>query len=162
MVKSRYAPGDWFAVPLLDGESWAVGVVARERGSAVVGYFFGPRFISVPTLVEVGKRSPEDAILCGRFSFLGLRDGKWVILGRNPAWDPSEWPMPRFFRHEPITGRVFERLYDGKNPGKLVGERRVSAEEAERGVVDSSMGALFVENKLSKLLGVESAGGVSR
>ncbi|MDF1488277.1 Imm26 family immunity protein [Tessaracoccus caeni] len=154
--------GDWFAVPLWGDAGWAVGVVARGRGAVVVGYFFGPPRTEVPRLEDVAGYRPEDAVLSGAFGFLGFKGGSWRILGRLPDWDPVLWPMPRFFRDEPITGRVFESFYSEKSPRRFLGERRVSSEEAKGGASDGLMGAEYVEIKLAKLLGVESAGGASR
>ncbi|MDF1488273.1 hypothetical protein [Tessaracoccus caeni] len=128
----------------------------------MAGYFFGPPRVEVPSLNDVGFYRPDDAVLRGKFGYLGLKDGRWPILGRLPDWDPVLWPMPRFFRGEPITGRVFESFFDEKSPSRFLGERRASPEEAKGGASDGLMGAEYVEIKLAKLLGVESAGGVSR
>jgi hypothetical protein len=70
--KINYREGDWFAVPLRDGD-YAVGVVARVDGSGgVLGYFFGPRRAEVPSLLEVENLDPDQALRVLRFGDLGL------------------------------------------------------------------------------------------
>ena len=62
-----YGEGDWFAVPLREG-GFAAGVVARANPKAVLlGYFFGPRRAAVPSVEEVSRLRPDDAVLVGKF-----------------------------------------------------------------------------------------------
>ena len=96
--RKNYKEGDFFAVPLRTG-GFAVGVVARKgTGSIIFGYFFGPRRENVPTLDEVQNLTPEQAVDALRFSYLGLVQEEWPIIGRAENWNSSDWPLPLFVR----------------------------------------------------------------
>jgi hypothetical protein len=75
MAATRYAPGDWYAIPLLEG-GFAAGIVARAKSPALFGYFFGPRRRTVPTLEQVSGLTPEQAVLVGTFGHLGIVTGR--------------------------------------------------------------------------------------
>jgi hypothetical protein len=148
----RYSEGDWVAVPLRDG-GFATGVIARANPKgALLGYFFGPRHAFVPSLGEVARLQPTDAVLVGKFGHLGLVGGQWPILGRLEGWDRSKWPMPVFVRYEELTGRSLKVFYDDDDPNKLVREEQVRPGEAEQGPKDGLMGAGFAEKALTSLL----------
>lgn len=153
MAKVNYSEGDWFAVPLREG-GYAVGVVARANPkAALLGYFFGPRRVDVPSLEDVADLKPADAVLVGKFGHLGLVQGKWPILGRLEGWDRTEWSMPVFVRYEELTGRSFRVFYDDDDPNKLVREEQVAPGDAEQGPKDGLMGAGFAEKVLTSLVG---------
>jgi hypothetical protein len=66
-TRVRYGEGDWFAVPLDEG-GFCVGVVARaNRSGVLLGYFFGPKRLDVPTLAELTALKAGDAVLVGAF-----------------------------------------------------------------------------------------------
>jgi len=152
MAKASYREGDWFAVPLREG-GFGVGVVARANpAGALLGYFFGPRRDGVPALDALEILKAPDAILVAKFGHLGLRQGKWPIVGRLDDWERDAWPMPVFVRYEELTGRSFEVFYDGDDPNKLNREKQIPPGAAEQGPKDGLMGAGFVEKVLTKLL----------
>ena len=72
--KLPYLEGDWVAVPLRGEAGWGVGRISRmaPRGRALVGYFFGDRFPTLPTLRQVSHLKPDQAVLIRRFGDLGL------------------------------------------------------------------------------------------
>jgi Immunity protein 26 len=149
MARVNYREGDWFAVPLRDS-GFAVGVLARANPDGVLlGYFFGPRRPGVPSLNDVDGLARDDAILIAKFGHLGLKQGKWPILGRLDDWDRTEWPMPAFVRHEELTGRTFKVFYDDNDPNKVVREQPIAAGSAEQEPKDGLMGAGFVEKVLT-------------
>jgi hypothetical protein len=150
--RSKYAEGDWFAVPLRDG-GYALGIVARaSRGGVLLGYFFGPRRVAAPTLLEVAHLRADAAILIGRFGHLGLKQGKWTTFGRLDGWDRTAWPMPRFVRYEELTGRSFAVVYDPDDPNRLLREDEISPGTAEQCPRDAMAGAGAVEIRLTRLL----------
>jgi len=153
MTSVKYREGDWFAVPL-GGGGFAVGIVARAnpRG-ALLGYFFGPRRAEFPEMAELAELRPTEAALIGTFSYLGIKRGEWPLLGRLEGWDRSEWPMPVFVRYEELTGRSFHVFYDDDDPAKFLREERIPPGSAEQGPRDSAMGAGYVEELLTDLLG---------
>jgi hypothetical protein len=153
VAKTSFREGDWFAVPLSEG-GYAVGVVARANTAGVLfGYFFGPRRDAVPSLTDVQGLAPEDAVLVGKFGYLGLRERKWPILGRLETWNRRDWPMPAFVRYEELSGRSFKVIYDENDPNRLVREEQIPPGAAEQGPQDGLMGAGFVEEVLSDALG---------
>jgi hypothetical protein len=152
MARARYGEGDWFAVPLRDS-GFAIGIVARANRSGVLfGYFFGPRRASVPAADELVGFAPSAAILVGRFGGLGLKDGKWPVIGRLADWDRSGWPMPTFGRFEELTGRAFTVEYDDDDPNSQPRERQIGPEDLVRHPKDGLAGAGFIEISLTALL----------
>jgi hypothetical protein len=145
----KYREGDWFAVPLGDG-GYATGLVARENPEGVLlGYFSGPRRSQLPTLADIMTLEPNSAVLVGKFGHLGLKQGKWPILGRLDSWNRLHWPMPVFVRYEELTGRSFSVVYDDDDPTRLLREEQRRPGVAEHGPKDGLMGAGFVEKVLS-------------
>lgn len=152
MAKVDAHEGDWFAVPLREG-GWAVGVVSRANPEGVLfGYFFGPRHTEVPVLDDVVSLTTADAVLVGKFGYLGLRKGNWPILGRLSGWDRTTWPLPALVRCEELTGRSFKVVYDDHDPNKLLREEPIAAGVPEQGPKDGLMGAGFVEKVLTSAL----------
>jgi hypothetical protein len=153
MAKVNYCEGDWFAVPLREG-GFAVGVVARANPkAALLGYFFGPRRVDVPSLEDMADLKPADAVLVGKLGHLGLTGGTWPILGRLEGWDRDEWSMPVLVRYEELTGRSFKVSYDDDDPNKLIREEQVVPGSDEQGPKDGLMGAGYAEKVLRSLLG---------
>ena len=150
-VRPSYAVGDWFGVPLPSG-GFSLGVVARRNRGILLGYFFGPRRPRLPVLDDAAGLRPDQALLVGRFGHLGLRGGTWPILGRLPDWDPNEWPMPVFIRHEELTGRTLRVFYDPDDPNSRPREEAVRAGDQAQGPADDLMGHGFVETRLDRLL----------
>jgi hypothetical protein len=149
MARFNYREGDWFAVPLRDG-GYAVGLVARaNRDGVLLGYFFGPRRDAVPSLTDVEELAPSDALLVGKFGHLGLKQGRWPILGRPEEWNRGAWPMPALVRYEELSGRSFRVIYDDDDPNKLIREEEIRPGAAEQGPKDGLMGAGFVEKVLT-------------
>ncbi|WP_198152979.1 Imm26 family immunity protein [Pseudofrankia sp. DC12] len=139
-MKTSYREGDWFAVPLREG-GYAIGIVARaNRDGVLLGYFFGPRRDAVPTLADVQGLLPGDAALVGKFGHLGLKQGKWLVLGRLDGWHRDLWPMPALVRYEELSGRSFKVFYDDDDPNRLIREEEILPGAAEQGPKDGLMG----------------------
>ncbi|WGM22965.1 Imm26 family immunity protein (plasmid) [Paenarthrobacter sp. OM7] len=152
VAKPKYGPGSLFAVPL-NGGGYGVGLVARMSSKGILlGYFFAQRWAQVPMLSDVKNLSPNDSVLIGRFSYLGLKQGQWEVLGPMAGWVPEEWPMPVFARTEPITGRSIQVHYDDSDPSRRLGEEAVPGGDNEGKPEDGLMGAGYVENVLTGLL----------
>jgi hypothetical protein len=152
MARIRYAEGDWFAVPLRDG-GFAVGVVARaNKNGVLLGYFFGPRQRDVPSLDDVEELVAKDAVLIKKFGDLGLKSGKWPLLGSAPSWNRDEWPMPTFGRFEELTGLAFAVEYSSDDPNSHPRETPILQEDLVRYPKDGLGGAGFIEITLTELL----------
>lgn len=151
MASPKFGEGDWFAVPLRH-EGFAVGLLARRDDSILLGYFFGPRRSEVPSLEDVAGLRPGDAVLVGKFAYLGIRQGRWPLLGRLDGWDRLEWPIPVFVRYEELTGRSFLVFYDDKSLAQPVREEKVAPGVDEQAPKDGLMGDRYTEGILARLL----------
>ena len=152
MVRPNLVEGDWFAVPLREG-GYAIGLVARANPNGVLlGYFFGPRHKVMPSLLDVEDLEPGDAVLVGKFGFLGLKQGRWPILGRLRGWNRDSWPMPTLIRYEELTGRSFRVYYDDNDPNRLIREELIHPGRVESGPNDGLMGDGFLEKVLTTVL----------
>jgi hypothetical protein len=120
-LKIKYKEGTWFGIPL-EGGGYGVGVAARAKRHIVLAYFFGPRRETLPRLDEISKLKPSVAVTVLRVGDLGLVRGEWPIIGNDPSWNRSEWPMPIFIRYEPITLRKWLVFYSDLDPGKRLEE----------------------------------------
>lgn len=150
----KYSEGDWFAVPT--GSGYAVGVVARASPSGILlGYFFGPARRDLPELDAIQSLEPGMAALVGHFAPLGLKDGRWPVIGTVPGWERARWTTTELIRYEELTGRSFRVIYDADDPNKLLREERIIPGVAEQGPKDGLMGAEYVENLLARLLKVD-------
>lgn len=148
----NYQEGDWFAVPLRTS-GYAVGVIARDsRKGVLLGYFFGPRRDSVPSLGDLSDLRALDAIWIAKFGHLGLKGGKWPIIGQQPDWDRAQWPTPLFARYEELTGRWWEVRLDENNPNHVVSESLINEDAGKLLPKDGMGGAGFVEIRLTRLL----------
>jgi Immunity protein 26 len=149
-----YAEGDWFAVPLRTN-GFAVGRVARANHKAGVslGYFFGPKLGSVPTRGQVEFLRPNSAILVRRFSHLGLLTGRWPRIS-SPKLKRAEWPVPRFLRQDPITGKSYTVTYSDNGITESSLERS-SPSDPDLLPKDGVLGDGAVEIVLTKLLDEE-------
>lgn len=150
--KKEYEEGDWFAVPLRNGGQ-AIGLVVRaNKDGIILGYFFGPRFVTVPTLDDVRDIKSAPPILVRRFGHLGLISGEWTIIGKLPEWAKDKWPTPAFCRYEELTGRSFKVTYDDDDPNRVTAVDEITPGIAEQLPKDGLSGAGAIERKLTALL----------
>lgn len=131
---------------------WAWSPVATRTASGSVTSL-GPSTTSHLLSRKRKQLRSSDAVMVRKFGHLGLKQGKWPILGRLEDWDRREWPMPVLVRCEELTGRPFRALYDDNDPNKLLREEQVQPGEAEQGAKDGLLGAGAVEKVLTGLLG---------
>jgi hypothetical protein len=154
MKKLPYIEGDIFALPLEQG-GYALGVVARasKLGKTLLGYFFARCLESVPRSEDVQDLLPGSAIWKVRFGDLYLMSGRWPIVGHVGNWHRIEWPMPKFLRTDPLTGRAKVISYKDDDPNRSCREEAVHGDYSglER---DGTYGAGVVEHHMSKLIGV--------
>lgn len=146
--------GTAFAVPLREGEKFAVGLVARAapRGRILLGYFFGPARDRVPDLQELAGAGPSAAAYVARFGDLGLVDGSWPVIGRLPDWDRERWPNPQFCRSVDDGRLALAVAYADDDIGELIDETRVSDADCRELPEDGMAGSGFVELRLTRLL----------
>jgi hypothetical protein len=154
MLEPTYQEGDWFAVPLREG-GYAAGIIARampHKEGVLLGYFFGPRRDTVPTLDELSSLSASDAALVERFGDLGILDGTWPLVGHSGEWNRDAWPTPAFGRLEELTGRALKIIYDDADPNRFLREERIEPSELASLPKDGLSGAGAVERILTRLL----------
>jgi hypothetical protein len=150
MTITKFGAGDWFAVPLPDG-NWVVGRIARRGGPALLGYFFGPRRAELPALAELKSLHAADAVWVTKFSYLGLRDGEWPILHGAEDFDSTAWPMPMFPVRGP-DGSYEAMFYPEDKPGTQPILVSVTKEVFERLPKGGAAGSKYVENWLDRIL----------
>lgn len=150
--KLPYKEGDWLAVPLRDG-GYALGLAARVNGKGIVlGYFFGPRYTSPPSPIEIEGRQSQDAIFVGQFGDPGLLDGSWPVVGAVPGWQREDWPVPVFGRRDRRDPTITWRSHYDENTLRFVREERVAPDQIAGLPKESLSGYGFVEIHLSMLL----------
>lgn len=144
--------GTWFAVPLRS-RGFAVGVVARTSsgGGVVLSYFFGNVWEQPPLLKDVKDLRSESAARILRVGDLGLIDGTWPVIGRDPDWQRSEWRVPEFVRRDELSRRAWTVVYSDCDANVVVSEVRTGYEETdlER---DAVLGAGAAEVVLTRML----------
>jgi hypothetical protein len=150
-VKLPYREGTWFAVPLREG-GFAVGVVARAttKGKVILCYFFGPHRTAVPSLSDLERLKPSDAIRVLRVGDLSLICGEWPIIGQTTSWKRSDWPMPPFIRRSELSGRAWRVQYSDADPNAM--DREEPESYNTKLEEDSVFGSGAVELVLTKVL----------
>lgn len=154
---ARPREGDWFAVPL-DVGGFGVGLVARvpRRGDTLLGYFFGPIRVQLPTADEIDAYTSRNAARICRFLDEALRSGRWPLIERADDWRREDWPLPEFYdaELEEVFGHGFGMTYSEEDLDQLLGQREVPV--AEGAGMPPNLGALSqeaVEYQLSGWLG---------
>jgi hypothetical protein len=150
-----YAEGDWFAVPLRD-TGYAIGFVARKHcndiGGIIVGYFFGPRRRTVPTLAQVSGLKSDEALLICRCGDLSLVDGTWPLIGHASESAATRWPVPAFLSKDPISGELRKVFYTDEDIRQIAHHEPALREEVAHLHRDGLFGAGAVEIRLTSLL----------
>jgi hypothetical protein len=121
MKRTKFFEGQWFAVPLFRNKGYAVGIVSRgssatKRGE-FLGYYFGPRYLDVPTGQDTQKNSFENAILVCWTSDQSLITGEWKIIEDGKPFIKSEWPVPDFYKDDLIRKTMAKLItFDQDDP----------------------------------------------
>lgn len=152
--KIYYSEGDCFAVPLLDG-GFARGVVARmDRKGGVLGYFYGPKFMTLDNVHIDSDIVPDQAIEVRLFGDLGLVTDEWKVIGKLVPWIRENWPIPIYGFVEPLLKKWGELRYISEKTLllSLAFKVRVSVEEASKYPASGLSNAKAIESRLTKLL----------
>lgn len=124
MKNKNYSEGTIFAVPL-KSKGYLVGVVARTskayKGS-ILGYFFGKKYKTVPTIKKVDGIDPAKAIKIYIVIDVNLINNKWPIIGKFTDWDRTKFPMPYFVRKDPILEKAKRIKYSEVDLSKILKE----------------------------------------
>lgn len=126
------------------------------RAGILFGYFFGTRFEAVPEASEFARLSAGEAVWVVEFSYLGLRNGSLKLVRCTWPWNKEPWPFPSFSHRDPITGRYWRRRLDETDLATTLSQEPISEEEAIKLPEDGLAGAVFVEKRLSRLLGISN------
>jgi hypothetical protein len=110
----KYDEGQWFAVPLKSG-GYGIGIIVRGRyrTKGGLGYFFGPRYLNVPTCEDTYSKNKNNPILIGEFSDLGIIKGEWPLISNGKPFSRADWPVPLFHRIPSLPrGKAYIVEYD--------------------------------------------------
>ena len=113
-----YSEGEWFAIPLSRGD-YGLGLIVRGsyRTKGGLGYFFGPRYASLPKIDLTAPMTPNNAVLVAWFGDYAIINGRWPLLESSFVFKRGNWPVPDFKRPDfanPNFGWLVE--YDQENP----------------------------------------------
>lgn len=150
----KYQEGDWFVVPL-NGTGYALGLAARVsiRYNIIAGYFFPPRYNTMPLIENIRTLNAGSAILIGLVSHLGFRQGDWKIIHRPNKWYREEWPLPSFVSIDAVDPSLaYRRQYNEDNLVHMVKEEKIALAEAKNYFSDGLYGYKAMEIYLNSLL----------
>lgn len=153
----KYNEGQWFAVPLKQ-EGYALGIIVRGsyRTKGGLGYFFGPKYESVPSGAETYLKNKDNSILICHFGDLGIIKGQWPLIHESKPYKRNDWPVPLFHRILPLPeGKVviveYRQDYSGIEPPIRETIAAID-EEILKFPKDVFSGSKAIEIKLSKML----------
>jgi len=146
--------GDVFEVPLSSGRC-ALGVIARPGAYGyALGYFYGPFVRPSELRIPPDELTPTAANYVSLFSDLELEERTWPIRGKIPEWNPLDWPVPEFgYVDRMSSSTAFARQYHDPTLG-LLGDRRVSPDEARKMPEDGYPGGNALRIKLCDAFGI--------
>jgi len=153
----KYNEGQWFAVPLKLG-GYALGIIVRGsyRTKGGLGYFFGPKFLEVPSGAETYSKTKDNSILISHFGDLGIIRGQWPLIQDGRPFYRDEWPMPLFVRELPLPeGKAMIVEYRQGSSGVEVPIRETITtinKEIQNFPKDVFSGRGAIEIKLSRIL----------
>ena len=151
MTNKIIEEGTWFAVPLRS-HGFVAGVAARTSsgGRVILAYFFSAVWSNPPLLSDVKTLTPKSAVRVLRVGDLGLVDGNWIILGRDPGWRRDDWEMPQFERRDDVSRRSWIVQYSDHD-ASIIESETPAAYKTELGR-DSVFGAGAAEIELTELV----------
>lgn len=152
----RYDEGQWFAVPLRNG-GFGIGVIVRGSYATKggLGYFFGPRYETVPGDEATWEKHAQQAVMITRFGDLGIINGRWPMIESSKPFIKENWPIPKFGIEVPYPpGKGFLREYAQNQKGEFIciKETPVDASDIAHYPRDAVMGGGAVEISLTNLL----------
>ena len=128
--KVKYKEGDWIALPLVRRGGWGLGLIARCKAPAIIGYFFGPRRPEPPTMADTAGLRREDALIAVDVGDLGFLKDEWLVIGHQPNWNRADWPIPLFVTKD--GPRLELCTVDENDPSRILHYEPITQEEAER------------------------------
>lgn len=99
----KYSEGQWFAVPLKTN-GYGLGIIVRGeyKTKGGLGYFFGPKYLTIPIGVDTFSKNKDNAIFICKFGDLGIIKGDWPLIMDGKPFRRDEWPVPKFHRVPPL------------------------------------------------------------
>lgn len=153
----KYSEGQWFAIPLRSG-GYAIGIIVRGnyKTKGGLGYFFGPRYDHLPSIVETAPKNKDNFIFIGWFGDLGITNGEWPLIEAEKPFKREEWPVPKFYRIPSLSpGKAVVVEYD-QNDQRILHPIREYLVPLSQDILkfpkNTSYGYEAVEIELDKLL----------
>ena len=98
----------------------------------------------------------EEAVLSANTGDLGVREKEWLLLGSQPDYARSDWPLPEFGRTD-MCGFHYAVTHDDDDPDEVLRERRITKEECARLPEDVVSGHVALSLKLDLTLAKREA-----
>ena len=117
--------GTWIAVPI-DGGRFVPAMTARVNRSILLLYLFAEVFPSVPRLDEVVGLTPSRAARIHQAGDVGLLEQTWIVIGAQPDWDRTQWPVPPAIRRDPLSKCAWKVQYADDLPTTSKRESRTT------------------------------------
>ena len=127
------------------------------KGRIILVYLFGPWRATLPSIDEMARLQPRDALRCLHIGDLGLVNGEWPVLGELRDWRPEEWVTPTFFGQDDLSGRVWRAHYSDSDPSQLPRRKFVSADDVAGLERDLLYGSGAVEILMTRELAKKGA-----
>lgn len=121
-MKPPYSEGSVFAVPLRSG-GYGIGVIARvskNNSGGLLGYFFEPKFATLPSSEIIDSLSPSKAIKVLMFGDLLLLDKTWSIIGNIAGWRREDWSIPDYVQKDDISKKAWRVRYADDDVNKVI------------------------------------------
>lgn len=133
MTKVKIELGNIICLPLRDGSGYSVVVIARKRGTTLLGYFMKIKLKEIAdfALIPLSLISPDNTINISMFGSLGIKTGTWIIVGKLKSFNKKEWAIPLFFGEDAILQSMYYIDHFDENLECIFREHKKTKEEVE-------------------------------
>ncbi|MBW1657934.1 Imm26 family immunity protein [Flavobacterium quisquiliarum] len=147
MKRKKYL-GAVFAIPTTKKE-YLTGIVVREQGSILLGYFFKTIYQTPPNQDIIDTIINDDILYIKQVSNMGLKDGSWKEIGQLEI-DKSKWIIPVFTLQDILTKEFYAVQVNEKLDE--IAKKRITEEESKNMYKTGLAGSIFMEEFLSMLI----------
>lgn len=147
-MKRKSYLGTVFAIPTTK-EEYLTGIIVREKGSCLLGYFFKTIYQTPPNQDIIDTIINDDILYVKQVSNMGLKNGSWKEIGQLEI-DKSKWIIPIFTLQDILTKEFYAVQVNEKL--EEVAKKRITEEESKNMYKTGLAGSVFMEQFLSTLI----------